>query len=68
LETPSEVFKDKKGEEFWPENGEILIDNLAIRYRQNLDLVLKDVNAHILPHEKIGIVGRTGAGKLIINI
>nr|CAD2182781.1 unnamed protein product [Meloidogyne enterolobii] len=63
LETPSEVFKDNKGEEFWPENGEVLIDNLAIRYRQNLDLVLKDVNAHILPHEKIGIVGRTGAGK-----
>uniref|UniRef100_A0A1I8B942 Multidrug resistance-associated protein n=1 Tax=Meloidogyne hapla TaxID=6305 RepID=A0A1I8B942_MELHA len=63
LETPSEVFNEKKGEEFWPENGEILIDNIALRYRQNLDLVLKDVNAHILPHEKIGIVGRTGAGK-----
>lgn len=61
LETSPEVFKEIKGE-FWPEHGEIQIDNLQLRYRQNLDLVLKDVNAHILPHEKIGIVGRTGAG------
>eukprot|EP00026_Physarum_polycephalum_P000614 Phypoly_transcript_00615.p1 GENE.Phypoly_transcript_00615~~Phypoly_transcript_00615.p1 ORF type:complete len:1444 (+),score=207.64 Phypoly_transcript_00615:19-4350(+) len=47
----------------WPEYGGIEIKNLKVRYREGLDLVLSGVNASIKPHEKIGIVGRTGAGK-----
>ena len=37
-----------------------------MRYRQNLPLVLKDLNITISPGEKIGVVGRTGAGKSTI--
>ncbi|KAJ2391609.1 Multidrug resistance-associated protein 5, partial [Coemansia sp. RSA 2559] len=37
-----------------------------MKYREDLELVLKDVNPTIKPGEKIGIVGRTGAGKRII--
>lgn len=33
------------------------------RYREGLDLVLRGVDLHIHPREKIGVVGRTGAGK-----
>uniref|UniRef100_A0A914S4G2 Uncharacterized protein n=1 Tax=Parascaris equorum TaxID=6256 RepID=A0A914S4G2_PAREQ len=46
----------------WPAEGEIEIENLFLRYRENLDYVLKGVSAHIKGGEKIGIVGRTGAG------
>uniref|UniRef100_A0A8C5MRP5 ATP binding cassette subfamily C member 8 n=1 Tax=Leptobrachium leishanense TaxID=445787 RepID=A0A8C5MRP5_9ANUR len=47
----------------WPENGEIQIQNLSVRYDSTLKPVLKHVNAHISPGQKIGICGRTGSGK-----
>ena len=52
----------------WPSRGEVEFQNYATRYRAGLDLVLKDINAHIRPQEKIGIVGRTGAGKSTITL
>ena len=36
---------------------------VQVRYRDDLDLVLKGLNLDIKPREKIGIVGRTGCGK-----
>ncbi|RHZ09727.1 hypothetical protein DYB31_016578 [Aphanomyces astaci] len=47
----------------WPTNGDIAFTNLSFRYKENDPLVLKDVNVHIQSGEKVGIVGRTGAGK-----
>ncbi|KAL8946411.1 MAG: hypothetical protein Q9222_007190 [Ikaeria aurantiellina] len=47
----------------WPTNGSIDIKTYNARYRPDLPLTLKSINASILPGEKIGIVGRTGAGK-----
>ena len=49
--------------EGWPSKGEIKFKNVEIRYRANLNLVLKNLSFGIYPNEKIGIVGRTGAGK-----
>ena len=37
--------------------------NMQVRYREDLDLVLKGLSLNIKPREKIGIVGRTGCGK-----
>ncbi|XP_069479879.1 ATP-binding cassette sub-family C member 8 [Ambystoma mexicanum] len=47
----------------WPDSGEIQIQNLSVRYDSSLKPVLKHVNAHICPGQKIGICGRTGSGK-----
>jgi ATP-binding cassette subfamily C (CFTR/MRP) protein 1 len=47
----------------WPEKGEIVFSDVDMRYRAGLPLVLKGLDMHIRGGERIGIVGRTGAGK-----
>ena len=47
----------------WPNKGEIHLENVAFRYSPELPLVLEDVTFSVRPSEKVGIVGRTGAGK-----
>eukprot|EP01132_Coremiostelium_polycephalum_P009298 gene9298-11395_t len=47
----------------WPKEGSIQFDNVVLRYREDLDPVLKGISFEIQPREKIGIVGRTGSGK-----
>ncbi|XP_046715562.1 ATP-binding cassette sub-family C member 8 isoform X1 [Silurus meridionalis] len=49
--------------ECWPQQGEIHIQNLSVRYDSTLKPVLKHANAHIRPGQKVGICGRTGSGK-----
>ncbi|KAH8278915.1 hypothetical protein KR018_011001 [Drosophila ironensis] len=55
----------KKPSPSWPEKGEIVAEDLCLRYfpdRQS-KYVLKALDFRIRPREKVGIVGRTGAGK-----
>uniref|UniRef100_A0A9J2Q188 Uncharacterized protein n=1 Tax=Ascaris lumbricoides TaxID=6252 RepID=A0A9J2Q188_ASCLU len=47
----------------WPTMGHLHFHNVSLRYEEDGDLVLRDIEADIKPKEKIGIVGRTGAGK-----
>lgn len=47
----------------WPEKGEIVFDNVEMRYREGLPLVLHGLSMHVKGGERIGVVGRTGAGK-----
>lgn len=47
----------------WPSNGEIKLENISIRYRKNLPLVIKNLSFFVNSKEKVGIVGRTGSGK-----
>lgn len=53
-------------QEPWPSNGEVVFDNVSLSYRPGLPLVLKGVSLNIKGGEKIGICGRTGAGKSTI--
>ena len=47
----------------WPSHGRIAFHHLSMRYRPNLPLILSDISLDIKGGERIGIVGRTGAGK-----
>ncbi|XP_062352442.1 ATP-binding cassette sub-family C member 2 isoform X3 [Cinclus cinclus] len=47
----------------WPSRGEIQFVDYKVRYRPELDLVLQGINCNIGSTEKVGVVGRTGAGK-----
>ena len=55
------ALNELKGQ--WPSRGEIEFCKVSLRYREDLDLTLHDLTFKILPGEKIGVVGRTGAGK-----
>jgi len=52
----------------WPAKGAVSFKNYSTRYRPGLELVLKDVSLDIKSHEKIGVVGRTGAGKSSLTL
>ena len=47
----------------WPRKAIIKVKNFSLRYRPELPLVLKRISFSIQEGEKVGIVGRTGAGK-----
>nr|XP_023023861.1 multidrug resistance-associated protein 4-like [Leptinotarsa decemlineata] len=49
--------------ESWPNSGGIELVNLSLRYSADGPFILKNLVLEIKPKEKIGIVGRTGAGK-----
>lgn len=62
-EPPLEIEDKKIDPSKWPSEGEINFRNLSMRYSPKSDLTLKNLTFSIAPKEKIGIVGRTGAGK-----
>ena len=47
----------------WPTKGKIEFNNVHMRYRKELDDTLKGLSVKIVGGQKIGCVGRTGAGK-----
>ncbi|RZB39027.1 multidrug resistance-associated protein [Asbolus verrucosus] len=55
--------KPKTPPKAWPDQGKITFKEMGLKYDVNAPLVLKDLDITINAKEKIGIVGRTGAGK-----
>mgnify|MGYP002623134508 CR=1 FL=1 len=47
----------------WPQQGKIEMSNVYMKYRENTNHVIKGLSISVRPGEKIGCVGRTGAGK-----
>lgn len=62
-EGPFESLPANKPPQDWPKSGEIHFRNTYLKYVEDEPPVLKNLNIDIKPGEKIGIVGRTGAGK-----
>ncbi|KAJ1856297.1 hypothetical protein GGH12_004868 [Coemansia sp. RSA 1822] len=70
-ELPSEspgVVEDCRPTTMWPNQGMVEFKDYSTRYRDGLDLVLKGLSFHVLPNQKVGIVGRTGAGKSSLTL
>ncbi|XP_014781031.1 multidrug resistance-associated protein 1-like [Octopus bimaculoides] len=67
--TPAEWhIPEKKPSDSWPDKGQLEFIDYRTRYRSGLDLVLKGISCTIKPKEKMGIVGRTGAGKSSLTL
>lgn len=60
-EGPFESDPDKKPPSTWPQKGRVQFDHVYLRYSE--DPILKDLHFNIDSGMKVGIVGRTGAGK-----
>nr|CAD7400512.1 unnamed protein product [Timema poppensis] len=54
--------------EQWPETGKVEFRAYEARYREGLDLVLRGISFTVQGGEKVGIVGRTGAGKSSLTL
>merc|ERR1719225_1367262 len=70
-ETKQEAKWDLESDEKhsdWPSKAVIELKNVSARYREGLPLVLKDLSFKIETQQKVGIVGRTGAGKSSITL
>lgn len=68
---PSEaplVIDETRPPASWPDKGAIKFVDYTTKYRENLDPVLKNINFDVKSQEKIGIVGRTGAGKSTLTL
>ena len=58
----------EKAPEQWPSQGQISFKDVELRYRPNTEIVLRKLDFTVNPGEKVGIVGRTGAGKSTISM
>ncbi|CAN8013022.1 unnamed protein product [Ixodes pacificus] len=47
----------------WPSRGDVTFSDYSVAYRDDADPVLRHVNFKAQGGQKIGLVGRTGAGK-----
>jgi ATP-binding cassette subfamily C (CFTR/MRP) protein 4 len=64
-EPPAEVSPDRRPPTTWPFYGQIVFENVSMRHstEPNSPLNLRQISMTINAGEKVGIVGRTGAGK-----
>ncbi|KAI7803545.1 putative multidrug resistance-associated protein 1-like [Triplophysa rosa] len=65
-ETPKEApwtLEDSRLPLGWPRTGSIEFKQYGLQYRRGLDWALKEITLGVNEREKVGIVGRTGAGK-----
>ncbi|KAJ2946364.1 hypothetical protein O0L34_g12402 [Tuta absoluta] len=62
-EPPLQSEPSKKPPPSWPDKGRLQFRHVFLYYSPGEPAVLKDLTLNIEPKEKVGIVGRTGAGK-----
>ena len=47
----------------WPQNGDITFESVCLRYENQKDIVVRNLNLSIPAGQRVGICGRTGSGK-----
>ncbi|CAM9318351.1 unnamed protein product, partial [Discosporangium mesarthrocarpum] len=57
------IVPDKRPQGTWPSTGEVDVKNLTLKYASASEPILHGVTFHVPPQTRVGIVGRTGAGK-----
>lgn len=62
-EEVNEVLLEKCSSKHWPPHGKVAFNGLSLHYGPDEPLRLDNINCIIPPCAKVGIVGRTGAGK-----
>lgn len=67
-EAPHHIPSDSRLVSTWPSDGKIVFSSAELRYRPGLPLVLKGLDIEIPSMSKIGVVGRTGAGKSTLMV
>lgn len=67
-EEPPAIIEGSRPPASWPQNGEIVVDHLVMKYSPETPTVLHNVSLKIKAGEKVGIVGRTGSGKSTLAI
>ncbi|KAJ3061806.1 hypothetical protein HDU99_005442, partial [Rhizoclosmatium hyalinum] len=65
---PPAIIPNNRPPPLWPSRGEIHVRNLSLKYAPELPNVLHELTFSTYPSEKIGVVGRTGAGKSTLTL
>ena len=68
LQIEASEYIEPRPPKAWPDKGEILVENLVIRYAPDLPDVLHGLTFHVDAQEKIGLVGATGCGKSTLSL
>ncbi|GMP73764.1 hypothetical protein CsSME_00031414 [Camellia sinensis var. sinensis] len=66
IDLPSEgpsIIESNRPPPAWPSSGSIKFEDVVLRYRPELPPVLHGLSFTVTPSDKVGVVGRTGAGK-----
>ncbi|KAI9597297.1 hypothetical protein BDF19DRAFT_436473 [Syncephalis fuscata] len=62
-----EIIESYRPPDEWPMHGNLSVEHLFVRYALHLSPVIRDVTFNIYPGERVGVVGRTGAGKSTLS-
>lgn len=65
---PTESLEGADPPAHWPSEGRLEVDNLVVSYAPDLPPVLKGLTFNVERNERIGVVGRTGAGKSSLTL
>ncbi|XP_010522096.1 PREDICTED: ABC transporter C family member 12-like isoform X2 [Tarenaya hassleriana] len=66
IDLPSEaadIVENNRPKPDWPSRGSVEFEDVHLRYRPGLPPVLQGLSFLVSPSQKVGVVGRTGAGK-----
>lgn len=67
-ELPTESLEGTRPPAAWPTEGSIEVDDLVVSYAPDLPPVLKGLTFSVNRNERVGVVGRTGAGKSSLTL